>query len=56
MNMYKVSGQLTAFCVSWVSENLKFKNILSIERSKNKFLLKTNQGNYELTFKKIDKL
>lgn len=54
MNMYKVSGQLTAFVVGWVSDNLKFKNILRVKRSKNNFLLETNQGIYELTFKKID--
>ena len=54
MNFYKVSGQVTAFVTSWISENIKFKNIISFERKKDVFILKTQEEEYELKFKKLE--
>lgn len=56
MNFYKLNGQLTAFTTSWVSNKLGFKNVLSFKRTDNSFFLKTEKGNYELTFKKVEEL
>jgi hypothetical protein len=54
MNFYKVSGQVTAFVVTWIAENIKFSNIVSFERKANVFTLKTQECKYELKFKKIE--
>lgn len=56
MNFYKLNGQMTAFVVSWVTEKIGFSNVKNFKREENTFLLETEDGNYELTFKKVGEL
>lgn len=56
MNYYKLNNLLTAFVTSWVSNNIGFNAVSNVKRDGNTFLLETEKGNYELTFKKVEEL